>query len=79
MPSFVLNERGEILGESVRGEDSVLLVKAGFNTTKTPYTRFGDWILLVAAFLVTFYSWRMQANSPLNRSRAFDRNTQSIS
>ena len=79
MPSFVLNERGEILGESVRGEDSVLLVKAGFNTTKTPYTRFGDWILLVAAFFVTFYSWRMQANSPLNRSRAFDRNTQSIS
>src|SRR3989344_4614797 len=79
MPSFVLNEHGEILGESVRGENSVFLAKVGFNTTKTPYTRFGDWILFIAVLVVIRSSWTPLVNRLSNRLRAFDRNTQSIS
>lgn len=48
MPSFLINERGDVLMESARGEQSVLFADVKFNTDETPYTRYGDWMLLVA-------------------------------
>lgn len=55
MPSFLLNEKGDVVAESVSAEQGVLFVKVGFNTEETPYTRFGNWILLIA-FVV--FIWR---------------------
>ncbi|MDP2665763.1 MAG: nitrilase-related carbon-nitrogen hydrolase [bacterium] len=71
MPSFFLNEHGDILGESARGENSVLLAEVGFNTRKTFYTRRGDWILLIAILVVTFSAQMMlQRDMARDQSRA---------
>jgi len=53
VPSFFMDAHGNILGESTRGEDGVMVVQAGFSTAETPYTRFGDWLLIVALLIVT--------------------------
>lgn len=67
MPSFILNERGEVLAESARGENSVLFSTVRFNTEKTFYTRYGDWMLIVALVLLVGPVWSKRRAISLRR------------
>ena len=67
MPSFILNERGEVLAESARGENSVLFSTVRFNTEKTLYTRYGDWMLIVALVLLVGPVWSKRRAISLRR------------
>lgn len=58
MPSFLLNEKGDVVAESTNEKEGVLFVKVGFSTEETPYTRFGNWILLIAFAILIWRAGR---------------------
>lgn len=50
-PSFIINDRGDVVAETKKGEN-VFAGTVRFNYEKTVYTRFGDWVLVIAAVIV---------------------------
>ncbi len=56
LPSFALDAHGNILEES-DSREGVLLASVGFNAERTLYTRFGDWVIILALVVVIGSLW----------------------
>jgi apolipoprotein N-acyltransferase len=53
-PSFILNSQGQTIAESNWQEPGVIFATAGTRTKLTPYTRLGDWPVILALFFLIF-------------------------
>jgi len=64
-PSFILNDRGQVVKISDTEKNSVIYGKIAPRTIKTPYTKAGNWILLLSGFmvLVLFFTFLHKRNS----------------
>lgn len=61
-PSFILNPQGQIIAESNWQEPGVIFATAGTRTKITPYTRLGDWPIILALFFLIFLLTATDAN-----------------
>lgn len=52
VPSFVVDDKGRIIYESIRGENNAVVIEVGLRVDKTKYTNWGDWILIVSGLVL---------------------------
>jgi len=50
--SYIIDEKGEIVKKTQDSENQILLGEAKLFSQKTFYTRYGDWVLILAGFLL---------------------------
>jgi apolipoprotein N-acyltransferase len=51
--SFLLNPRGKIVSKSQKFGNEILFTNIELSNRKTPYTKFGDWFVLLAFIILT--------------------------
>ncbi|MDP2705172.1 MAG: nitrilase-related carbon-nitrogen hydrolase [Patescibacteria group bacterium] len=56
--SFFIDSRGDVIKESSSFEDQILFVQVSPSETKTPYTRFGDWPVIISLSVLVFSIFR---------------------
>ncbi|PIR45595.1 MAG: hypothetical protein COV09_00585 [Candidatus Vogelbacteria bacterium CG10_big_fil_rev_8_21_14_0_10_50_13] len=61
-PSFVLNSQGQVIAENNWQEPGVIFTTAGTRTKLAPYTRLGDWPVILALFFLIFLLTATNAN-----------------
>lgn len=68
VPSFIIDPYGRVIAKSAWGSAGVLTGTLYARTDRTPYSMFGEWVLLVPLVIFGFFVWHRRTIAPRRTS-----------